>query len=300
MINSTPLVSTIVLKQGFIITALLSEFFSLALIWHSKDISHFGMSLIFWLAAVLLFLEKIDTLQWKSTLASRLSGIAILGILFINGSLLWLSPDLSQMGENWEHGFGDAHVLRLLPFLALSGSILLWLGFPGFRQLWRELVILFFLAVPSVVISLIQDFSAWLAMMGAIFAGGLLWYLGFPVQIDDVIISLNGRAVKVANSCSGVDLMNYLTGISVLALLLFPVQKNQKWWWLVPIMAIFLAFFINALRIILLVLLNSYSSEENFHYWHSSLGSQVFGVIGIIVFAGSYFWFFLKKKSTAS
>lgn len=253
------------------------------------------MSLIFWLAAVLLFLEKADNLQWKSTVASRISGIAILGILFINGGLLWVSPNLTQMGENWEHGFGDAHLLRLLPFLALSGSILLWLGFSGFRQLWRELVILFFLAVPSVVISLIQDFSAWLAAMGAAFSGGILWYLGFPVEIYDTIIALNGRAVEVAKSCSGVDLMNYLSGISVLALLLFPVQKNQKWWWLAPIMAMFLAFFINALRIILLVLLHSYSSEEAFHYWHSSHGSQVFGVIGITAFAGSYFWLFLKR-----
>jgi cyanoexosortase A len=251
----------------------------LTLVWKSDDNAHFGMSLLFGYAAVSLLWEQLQqpapdpapapekisaimtgSRRWDSSIAS--SGLAAL----LMGWVLWqsLTP--------------DATFPRLMPFVSAIALSLLASGWQGIKYYWRESTLCFFLGIPSLLVRLLPDISPITAQL----AGFLLHYIGFTVKVDGVFVSLPGGTVEVYTGCSGIESMTYLLGMSVLALLLLPLTGVKRW--IVPPIALLIAFLVNGCRVALMTKLVASKQSAAFEYWHTGDGSLVFGLMAIALF----------------
>lgn len=247
------------------------------LMWKAEDIAHFGMSLLFWLALITLLREKWQTLNLKSDLFSTGVGTALIIIFFIKSATIPSQTD---------------PFLRIAPFLAGVGLSLVASGWKGMIQYWRELLILFFLGVPAAILTPIFDPSETTAK----FTHLLLWYCGFDVTRQGVYVLMPSGAIEVYSGCSGLEAMNYLLGLSIICLVLYPTrQVFHKL--ITPIIAIVMGFVINSFRVALMLLLVNSGQTEAFNYWHEGEGSLIFGVIQVIIF-GCFYLFLMQQDST--
>jgi exosortase/archaeosortase family protein len=107
-----------------------------------------------------------------------------------------------------------------------------------------------------------------------------------------------GGAILVTPGCAGTDMLTYLLGMAVAALFLFPLPR-PRWPWALAIAAV-CAYGVNLTRLAILALLSAAPERGAFDYWHTSEGSQFFGVIAIGLFAVAY-WRLLatQEGSTA-
>ncbi len=239
----------------------------LTYLWQLGDTAHWGMSVIFFLAAASLLWDKQPQSTETQAIAAGL-GIAVIA------ATLTLSLNLS-----------DSEIfIRLMPLVFGIGVVLLAAGFRGFRLYWQELTLLFFLGVPRVIFSLIQDISP----ITAQFSGLLLWYVGLEPQVDGVYITLEERAIEVWEGCSGAESICYMLGIAVVCLMLFPV-KGRVFQALSVVVAAVLGFVINAARVSLLAILAMKANTEAFVYWHEGDGSLLFGTGSVLLF-GLLYW----------
>jgi cyanoexosortase A len=226
---------------------LLAESIYLALILWIGDRAHLGMSLLFIGAAGLLLWERPLAPQPQGGWG-RWAGLALLaGVV---AACLWL----------WGRGLNttEGHPLRLLPLLALVGWVLWREGWRGLGGRWREALMLFALGGPH----LLADWAGLaepLARWGARDAGYLLWYLGVEARVTGAEVWVPGGAILVTPGCSGTDLLTYLLGIAVVALLLFPLERPR--WGLVLGIAAACAYLVNLTRLALLALLNAGSGR---------------------------------------
>ncbi|MBD2196730.1 MULTISPECIES: cyanoexosortase A [Calothrix] len=243
----------------------------LTLVWKAHDVGHLGMSLLFFFAIGSILWDKRHTFNFESDVFS-----SVVGWLIISW-VLWQSTT---------HNLG--YIIRLLPLASAIGVGLLASGFKGVKQYWEALIILFFLEIPSVLAELFLDISPYSAK----FASLILWYLGFDVTLNGVYIHLPTGSVKVVPSCSGIDTINYLLGISIIALVMFPIAKNKRLF--VSLFAMFLGFFLNAIRIAILAVMVG-TNEAAFHSWHGGNASYSFGVFGILIF-GAFYMFILRQE----
>ena len=244
---------------------------SLTLVWKADDVGHLGMSILFLFAISSILWDKRHTLNFESDVFS-----SIVGWLIISW-VLWQSAN-----------HNSEYTLRVLSFTSALGVSLLASGFKGLKQYWDVLTILFFLEIPSVLADLFVDISP----LSAKFASLLLWYLGFDVTLNGVNIYLPPGSVKVIPSCSGVDTINYLLGISVIALIMFPIAKNKRFF--VAIFAMLVGFVLNGIRIAILAVMVG-TNEAAFHSWHGGNASYSFGVLGILIF-GLVYMLLLKQE----
>lgn len=244
---------------------------SLTLTWKAHDTGHLGMSMLFLFAIGSILWDKRHTLRFDSDVFS-----SIVGWLLISW-VLWQS-----VSHNTEH------TLRILSFTSAVGVSLLASGFKGLKQYWEVLTIMFFLEVPSVLAEQFFDISP----LSAKFASMLLWYSGFDVVLNGIYIYLPTGSVKVVPSCSGVDTINYLLGISVIALIMFPIAKFKRFF--VAIFAMLVGFVLNAFRIAMLAIFVG-TNQAAFDSWHGGQASYSFGVIGILIF-GLVYMLLLKQE----
>ena len=86
----------------------------------------------------------------------------------------------------------------------------------------------------------------------------------------------------------------HLWGLAVLFLVMFPTNLAKIL--LVPIVAILIAFVVNAVRVALMAVLVAYSNREAFDYWHLGTGSQIFFLITVLLF-GLFCYFASKDDS---
>ncbi len=243
----------------------------LTLVWKADDTGHFGMSLLFLLAIGSLIWEKRHTLKFESEFLPSIVGMALIGWV------LWQSANLA-----------DGNTMRLLPFASALGAALLASGFKGLKQYWQELTILFFLGVPSVIASFLFD----IAPLTAKFSAFLLHYFGFDVVNQGVFINLPNGGVEVTDECSGLDTIIYILSVSVLALVMFPVNRSKRLF--VPIVAIIIGFVINGIRVVMLAIFAA-SDKAAFDNWHGGQASYLYGMIGIVIF-GCFYWLLLQRE----
>ena len=163
-------------------------------------------------------------------------------------------------------------------------------GFRGLKQYWRELAILFFLGVPSILAHLVTDISPLTGKLAAF----LLWYTGFDVSIEGSHISLPTGSVGVGNGCSGIETMAYLLGVAVLFLVMFPLKRGLRV--LVVTVALTIAFIFNSVRVALLAVVAGVNTEA-FDYWHAGEGSLLFGIVEILIF-GLFYMFLMKQDES--
>ncbi len=263
---------------GLIIIATGLVTLNMTLLWKLGDIAHFYMSLVFWLAVGSLLWDKQDILkqsQGKSDLLSRIVGTLLIAFILFKSAVVSSKFD---------------YFLRIAPFLSGLGLGLIAVGFQDLKQYWRELVILFFHGIPSVITSPLLGF---ITSFTAKFAYYSLWYVGFNVIREGNYVALPTGRVLVDGGCSGMEAMNYLLGLSVVCLLMFPTKQNKA---LVIGVAVALGFIINAFRVAGMALLVASHRLDLFKYWHEGEGSLVVGMIAVILF-GIFYQLMLKQDS---
>ncbi|MDM9385451.1 cyanoexosortase A [Chlorogloeopsis sp. ULAP01] len=248
---------------------------NLTLTWKSGDVAQVGMSVLFLLAVASLLGDKQHNLNFESGIFPSVLGGLLIGIL------LWQSATFhrSELLESF---------LRISPLISGLAVGLLASGFKGLKQYWQELTILFFLGIPKLLLSSLFDISP----LTAKFSAFLLWYSGFEVSLQGVFINLPTGSVKVYSACSGIESICYLLGISVICLLVFPIQPKRRT--LVLIMAIAFGFIINGIRVALLAVISAQKNLQAFNYWHEGDGSLIFGMIQVMVF--TLFYVFLLRQ----
>ncbi|MBE9009395.1 cyanoexosortase A [Pseudanabaenaceae cyanobacterium LEGE 13415] len=242
--------------------ALLSALITLhlSLVFRSDNTDLIGSSLLYWSAAILILRQK------QLNVSSNLIPIAI-------GSLILL-PVLSKSASI----SGNDIFLRVFPILSIAALTLIVSGFRGFRQHWQELFILSIFAIPPGLILLFFDPSPITAKVSAF----VLWSLGFQVSVQGVLVSLPTGSIEVYSACSGVATMLQLFGVALMYLFLQLTKPHQKL--LIPTIALFIAFTINAIRVALMAVLVALGDQSAFEYWHVGNGSLVFSTIAVVLF----------------
>jgi cyanoexosortase A len=266
---------------GLIIIATGLVTLNMTLLWKHGDIAHFWMSIVFWLAVGSLLWDKQDILKQSEGKRDVLSIVA--GTILI-AFILFKSAMVSSRVDPF---------LRIAPFLSGLGLLLIAVGFQDLKQYWRELVILFFHGIPSVITLPLEGI---ITSLTAKFAYYSLWYVGFNVTREGNYVALPTGRVFVDGGCSGMEAMNYLLGLSVICLLMFPTKQNKP---LVIGVAVACGFLINALRVAGMALLVASNRLDLFKYWHEGEGSLVVGMIAVILF-GIFYQYMLKRDRQIS
>jgi len=261
------------------------ELLYLGLVWKIHDIAHLGMSLLFIGAVYLLLTERpsqppSDAPDWSARL---LGGLVMAGVAV---SCIYLFGAGLKSTEQ--------HPLRMLPVLALLGTALWSAGYRGVWDYRRELMVLFFLGGPHLLVWWLHVPDL-LALFDAKVAGFFLWYSGVEVVVKDVNMYLEGGAIKITAECAGSDIITYLLGIALVSTMLFPLPRPR--YALVLGTAVVIAFFTNVVRVALLAILNTDADKASFHYWHTSQGAQAFGVTAMILFAAFYYYLERVERS---
>jgi cyanoexosortase A len=251
---------------------------NMTLLWKLGDLAHFYMSFVFWAAVGSLLWDKRNAIKQNGIKSDRLSiavGTVLIAFILLKSAVI--SDKLDPF-------------LRIVPFLSGLGLSLIAVGFRDLKQYWHELVILFFHGIPSVItaplLSIVTSLTAKSAHV-------ILWYLGFNVMRDGNYVALPTGRVLVYEGCSGMEAMNYLLGLAVVCLVMFPTKQNKA---LVIGVAITLGFIINACRVAGMAVLVAANRLDLFKYWHDGEGSLVVGTIAVILF-GIFYQFMLKQDS---
>jgi cyanoexosortase A len=262
------------------LTAALSAIY-LALVWRSDDNAHLAMSLLFGMAAGNLLWEKRHTLR----LGSQIIAVAIGILCLIAGALLFLLSERHTVALTASPG------LRMMPLFWAVGVCLLASGF-RLKQYWQELTILVALSVPSTITWYLPDISPLTAKFSAL----LLWYVGFDVSLDGVNVALPTGSVLIYSGCSGIESTVYLLGLSVVCLLSFPLSGIKRFF--MPLIAAVMGYFVNLVRVALMVVLAASKNKAAFDFWHTGQGSLIFGAAAIVLFG--LFYFFLMNQESAN
>ncbi|MBD2494995.1 cyanoexosortase A [Nostoc sp. FACHB-280] len=257
----------------------------LTIIWKADDDSHLGMTVLALFAVFSLLGDKKHKLKLESDVISSVLGTVLIGVV------LWYST-------HFPPGKLFAVYTHVAPFVAALGLSLLASGWQGLKQYWQELVIIFFAGVPKVLIFALLDIKP-LSILTAKLSTLMLWYAGFEVALQDVYINLPTGGIKVAENCAGIEWICHLLGLAVIGLLMFPPERKKRIF--VPIVAVIIAFIVNAVRVAILAVMAANQNQNSFKFWHVGDGSLIFGVITVILF-GIFYWFLLnqaeaKKKS---
>ena len=266
---------------GLIIIATGLVTLNMTLLWKHGDLAHFWMSIVFWLAVGSLLWDKQDLLkqsEGKSDVLSRVAGIILIAFILFKSAMVSSKFD---------------PFLRIVPFLSGLGLSLIVVGFHNLKQFWRELVILFFHGTPSVITLPLVDIITSITAKSAYYS---LWYVGFNVTSEGNYVSLPTGRVFVYGGCSGMEAMNYLLGLSVVCLLMFPTKQNKG---LVIAVAVALGFIVNVFRVAGMALLVASNRLDLFKYWHEGEGSLVVGMVAVILF-GIFYQYMLKRDSKIS
>ncbi len=173
--------------------------------------------------------------------------------------------------------------LRIAPIASGIALTLLASGF-ALKQYWRELIVLAFLLIPTTTLLSQIDISP----LTAEFGGTLLWYSGFPVSQNGVMLNLpNAKSVEVYAGCSGLQSIWQIFSLSFLFSMLFSIG-----WWrsiFVTIAGVIIAFIVNGVRVALMAVLFSHDKRDAFDYWHLGNGSVIFSMIAVGLFGALCF-----------
>lgn len=270
-------------RQVLSIIPLIFAIINLTLLSKAGDEAQFGLSTLFFIAIGSMIWDKRKSLNLETNWLACLLGAILL--FFV----------LSQSTSVIETKHADLQ--RVVPFFAGIGCSLIASGFAGIKQFKSELIILFFLGIPSFIfVSLINHNIIQIAPFTAATSAFLLSYLGFTVALDGIYIYLPQGSVEVNTACAGVDLICYMLAISILAVLMFPLRKNYHI--AIVTMAVGLAFLINSMRVGLMAILVDRGDQASFDYWHEGDGSLIFGMIAVVIFT-LFYWLLMNKTEQA-
>ena len=248
---------------------------NLSLSWRIfGDFNQLSISLLCWGVVLSLLWEKRYTLSLESDIFSSLLGLLLIAFVIFRS---WFVVNTDTLVD-------------LSPLIAGLGLAMLASGIKGLRQYWQELIIIIALTLPEGFLIERIDISLLTAKVSTI----ILSHLGFEVVRQGVYINLPNGAVEVYPGCSGLEGIIRILRIAVVFLVMFPTNLIRII--LVPVVAIMVAFVVNAVRVALMAVLVAYSNKEAFEYWHLGTGSQIFFLITVLLFG--LFCYFVSKDDS--
>lgn len=227
-----------------------------------------SLSILFWLAIGSLLWDKRYSLKLESDTVSTLVGFSLIMLILFRG----LAP--------------SGYHLRISPFVSAVGLALMASGVKRLHHYWKELFILSLLVLYTPVTNFLQAID--LPLLTAKVSTFMLWIAGFQAYREGVFINLPTGKVEVYGACSGIESIFLMLSIGILFFLLIPIGHLQKAICLV--LAVFLGFVVNCVRVAIMALLVASRNMEAFDYWHGKDGSLIFSVISVAIF-GLFCWF---------
>ncbi|QLE58192.1 cyanoexosortase A [Nostoc sp. TCL26-01] len=241
-----------------------------------QDGNLFALSILFWLATSFFVWQKRHSLNLESSLYSSIFGFIIIAIILLR----------SLAAPSWSF-------LGLFPLISGLGFSLIASGFKGLIQYRQELILLFFFKIPHILLTPIIDISA----LTAKFATYILWYLGFEASVQGFNVVLPQGSVLVYSPCAGFDGILDLIRLSVVFLILFPLQGIKKRIF-VLVSSMVIAFVTNGFRVALMAILTAAQNQQAFEYWHTGKGSLIFSMISTAIFGAFYYLLLLQENAT--
>ncbi|MCL4472147.1 MAG: exosortase B [Sulfuricella sp.] len=241
-------------------------------LWSSEDYAHGPIVLI-----VFLFLiwQKRDMLQ-PATVDSRSTGTAqtALGWVVLIFGLLAYAVGRSQDILLFEVGSQVPVIL---------GALLITQGMHSVKALWFALFfLLFMIPLPGFVV---DAATGPLKQYISVLAENVLYFFGYPIARNGVILTVGPYQLLVADACSGLHSMFSLSAMG--ALYLYLMQHTSRTRSLVLIAAILpIAFFANVVRVIILILVTYYFGDEAGQgFLHGFAGVLLFIIALLMLFA---------------
>ncbi|MBD2081334.1 cyanoexosortase A [Leptolyngbya sp. FACHB-17] len=232
------------------------------LIWRTGHQGQFlEASIVCWAAAWFMIWRRRQELNFKSTPIASAIGLACIA---------WIL--LRSLTVNEYDSF-----MRFLPLMSGISVALLASGFT-LNCYWRELLTLGLMAIPTTTILSQFDISP----LTAEFSGSLLWYAGFRVLQEGVLLHLPTGSVEVYPGCSGLQLIWQHLSLGILFVLVFPIGWMRSL--IVSIAAVLIAFVVNSIRVALMAVLVAQNNRDAFDYWHLGTGSLIFSLISVSLF----------------
>ncbi len=239
--------------------------FHVCAVWNMlRDTDVLTISILFWATVIYLLWERRASLRLTSTLLATLAGMALLILVALKGTFFY-TP-----------------FAQITPLISLVALILIASGFGGWRQYPKELTVMAILVSSTLATTLAAPYLDKLALVTAQFGHLVLLYSGFDALRQGTLIRLPTGAIDVYAGCSGFESMMQLLRLALLFLVLFPAQLWQKF--LVPLVALSIAFAVNGMRVALMAVLVAGGDLNTFEYWHQGDGSNIFSVVAMLAF----------------
>lgn len=244
---------------------------------------------------------------WHTTWSSDENGHGPI-ILAVFVWLVWqqrevLIPDADVVNSSWKSerifgwlglGFGalcfivgrsqsidTLEVAALLPLLI--GIVLLMRGWSAVRALWFPFFFLLFLIpLPGLLVDAI---TGALKQEVSNVVENLLYWLGYPIARNGVVLTIGHYQLLVADACSG---LNSMFSLSALGLLYLHQMRYKSWSHVGLMLASILpiAFVANVVRVAALVLITYYLGDEAGQgFAHTAAGMVLFIVALLLLLA---------------
>ena len=239
----------------------------LTLIDKSQNENLFSLAALTWLTIASLIWDRRKKLSLESDTASTFVGMALVVLMIVR--------NLATTDSS----------LRLFPLIAGVGMILIASGFKSLKSFGKEIILLSLLLFLRLVAIFLNTFD--LPLLTAKVSAFMLWFVGFDVVRQGVVIALPTGRVEVYGACSGVESIVLMLCISILFFFLIAISHWKKA--ICIAIAIVIGFMINAFRVSLLAFFVNDHQPKAFEYWHSSDGSLFFAIISVFIF-GLYCW----------
>jgi exosortase B len=156
----------------------------------------------------------------------------------------------------------------------MAGALLLVWGPAALRAMWFPLLFMgFMVPLPGfVMVALTSELKQHVSVA----AEALLYYAGYPIARDGVVISIGPYRMLVADACSG---LNSIYSLAALGLLYMHLTFTPSWVRNIVLLAAIvpIAFVANVVRVIVLILLTyHYGDEVGQGYLHNLSGVLLF------------------------
>lgn len=164
----------------------------------------------------------------------------------------------------------------------LAGSLLVFRGFGALRAAWFPLVFLLFL-IPlpgTVVVAMTEPLKQWASTI----VTELLYWAGYPVARNGVVLSIGQYQLLVADACSGLHGMFSLSAFGLWFVYL-AAPRSRVNVGILLLSTVPIAFAANVVRILLLVLITYYLGERAGQgFLHNFAGITAFVVAALVFF----------------
>ncbi|MER3434973.1 MAG: cyanoexosortase A [Leptolyngbya sp. ERB_1_1] len=218
-------------------------------------------SVICWAAAWFMIWRRRQTLSFNSTPLASAIGLACIAWILLRSLVI------SEYDS----------FMRFLPLVSGVSLALLASGF-ALKQYWRELLTLSLMTIPITTLASQFDISPLTAELSS----SLLWYSGFRVIQEGVMLHMPTGSVEVYPGCSGLQLIWQHLSLGIVFVLLFPIGWLRSL--IVLIAGVAIAFIVNSIRVALMAVLFAQNNREAFEYWHLGTGSLLFSMISVSIF----------------